>query len=85
MPKDRIDWEQVIIQIQRSTWLKSSSDRMSLLAIGEACGRSFGWAWNLKNIPGTEPRYSDGVLLLRLWSEKTGGSEPPVHQEPEHN
>lgn len=79
----RINWERLIIDIQRSTWLDGSSQRYSLKAIATACGRGENWAWNLKNIPGTEPRYHDALMLLGLWVEKTGktNAELPVHRE----
>lgn len=62
----RVDWERVIIDIQRSTWLAEKSQRKSLKAIGHACGRGDTWAWSLKNIPGTQPTFHDGLMLLTL-------------------
>lgn len=81
----RVDWERVIIDIQRSTWLADKSQRMGIKSIAKACGRTFSWAWNLKNIPNTQPKFHDGLMLLALWSEKTGkpGSELPLHLESE--
>lgn len=76
----RVDWERVIIDIQRSTWLADKSQRKSLKAISHACGRGDTWAWSLKNIPGTQPTFHDGLMLLGLWQEKTGidGNELPL-------
>lgn len=76
----RVDWERVIIDIQRSTWLADKSQRKSLKAISHACGRGDTWAWSLKNIPGTQPTFHDGLMLLGLWHEKTGkdGKELPL-------
>lgn len=79
----RIDWERVILDIQRSTWLANSSDRYSHRAIANACGRGENWVWSLKNIPGTEPKFHDAMLLLGLWVEKTGGAALPLHRESE--
>lgn len=79
----RIDWERVIMDIQRSTWLASSSDRYSHRAIAHACGRGENWVWSLKNIPGTEPKFHDALLLLGLWAEKTGLEQYPLHRESE--
>lgn len=83
----RVDWERVIIDIQRSTWLADKSQRKSLREISSACGRGgvagHNWAWNLKNIPGTEPKFHDAMMLLALWSEKTGkkGEELPLRRD----
>lgn len=74
----RIDWERVLIDIQQSSWARGQGDRMSLESIGDHCGRSFGWAWNLKNIPGTEPRGHDALRLLLLWAECTGNPGPVI-------
>lgn len=77
----RVDWPAVIMAIQRSTWLIGTSQRMSNRAIADACGRGENWAWALKNIPGTEPKFHDGMLLLGLWAEHCRGAELPVHRE----
>jgi hypothetical protein len=77
----RVDWPMVIIQIQRSTWLAGASQRMSHRAIADACGRGENWVWALKNIPGTEPKFHDGLMLLGLWSEKVEGGTLPLHRE----
>jgi len=81
----RIDWEQVVLDIQRSTWLDSASDRYSHRAIAHACGRGENWVWSLKNIPGTEPKFHDALLLLGLWAEKTGGEALPLRRESERH
>lgn len=81
----RVDWPGVIRDIQRSTWLAGASQRRSNRSIAEACGRGENWTWALKNIPGTEPKFHDGLLLLGLWVESTGkpAGELPVHRESE--
>lgn len=79
----RIDWERVILEIQRSTWMEGRSDRFSNRAIARACGRGENWVWSLKNIPGTEPKFHDAIMLLGLWAEKTGGERIPLHRESE--
>jgi len=60
----RIDWFRVIVEIQRSGW---SLDRIAF-----EMQRSKGSISNLKNIPGTEPRFHDGMKLLGLWCDVTG-------------
>jgi len=79
-PGDRIDWERVIMDIQRATGLADMSDRASLAEIASACGRTFTWAWNLKNIPGTQPKLHDGLILLGLWAEVMGQDKPALPQ-----
>ncbi len=71
------------MDIQRSTWLAGTSERYSDVAIARACGRGKTWTWSLRNIPGTEPKFHDALLLLGLWVEKTGGTTPPVRRETE--
>ena len=77
----RIDWERVILDIQRSTWMDGKSDRYSNRSIARACGRGENWVWNLKNIPNTEPKFHDAIMLLALWAEKTGLQEIPFRRE----
>lgn len=79
----RIDWERVVLDIQRSAWLREQGQWTSLRAIAEAVGRTEGWAWNLKNIPDTEPKFHDALLLIGLWAEMTGGEALPLHQDSE--
>jgi hypothetical protein len=66
----RIDWFRVIVDLERERW--------SLERIAIAVDRSKGWVSNLKNIPGTEPRWCDGQLLLGLWSHVTGKDRATV-------
>lgn len=79
----RIDWERVVLDIQRSAWLREQSQWKSLRAIAHACGRGENWAWSLKNIPNTEPKFHDALLLIGLWAETTGGTALPLHRESE--
>ncbi len=74
----RIDWEQVVLDIQRSAWLREQGQWTSLKAIALSVGRTEGWVWNLKNIPGTEPKFHDALLLIGLWAEKTGKVDLPL-------
>lgn len=60
----RVDWFRVIVELER---LGHSHER-----IAAECMRGKTWAWALKNVPDTEPRYRDGVALLAFWSEQTG-------------
>ncbi|MDP2074624.1 hypothetical protein [Hydrogenophaga sp.] len=75
---DRINWEQVVLDIQRSAWLREKGQWTSLRAIAQEVGRTEGWVWNLKNIPCTEPKFHDGLLLIGLWVEKTGKLDLPL-------
>jgi len=61
----RIDWWQVITDLERA---EVSHER-----IAAECLRSKGWVDNLKNTPGTEPRFHDGAVLLGLWAIYCGG------------
>lgn len=63
-----IDWSRLIFDLEALG--------MSQRQIGVECGMSteIGGTWvnRLKNIPGTQPKYHAGALLLGLWAEKTG-------------
>jgi hypothetical protein len=78
---NRIDWPQVILDLQRSDWGQSQRKWTPMQAIAEACGRGPSWVWALKNVDGTEPKFHDGMMLIGLWAEKTGGTELPFHRE----
>ncbi len=67
----RIDWFRVIVELERA--------RYSHERIAAELMRSKGWVSNLKSVPGTEPRHSDGQALLALWARATGR---PVHDAP---
>lgn len=77
-PGDRIDWERVIMDIQRATAMAGLSERASIDEIARACGRTSTWAWNLKNVPGTQPKLHDGLVLLGLWAEVMGQDRPKL-------
>lgn len=62
----RIDWWQVITDLERA---EVSHER-----IAAECLRSKGWVDNLKNTPGTEPRFHDGAVLLGLWATYCGAA-----------
>lgn len=79
----RIDWGRVVLDIQRSAWLREQAQWTSLRAIAHACGRGENWAWSLKNIDGTEPKFHDALMLIGLWAEKTGGTALPLHRDSE--
>ena len=82
----RIDWERVVLDIQRSSWLKGKSQRMSESEIAQACGRGRNWVWALKNIPNTEPKFHDALLRIGLWAQVTGGKAEglPICRESDH-
>lgn len=65
--RQRVDWWRVITDLQRSGY--------SIERIAAECLRSVGWVMGLKNIPDTEPRFADGMLLLALWASATGNSQ----------
>ncbi len=71
-----IDWWRVIMDLERNG--------VTMARIAAECLRSVGWVSNLKNIPGTEPRHRDGVVLLAMWSERTGrpATEAPRVRDP---
>lgn len=71
----RIDWFRVVVDLERSG--------LSLERIAAECLRGKTWAWSLKNIPDTEPRFHDGLLLLGLWARHSGKdqAEAPVLAE----
>lgn len=64
----RIDWAQIVTDLERLG--------MSQREIGRACDQDPDnggpWVNRLKNIPGTQPKFHHGALLLGLWVEKTG-------------
>jgi hypothetical protein len=59
----RIDWFRVVVDLQRAGY---SHER-----IAAECMRGKTWVWSLQNVPGTEPRFHDGMLLLGLWAQAT--------------
>ena len=62
-----IDWRAVCIDIG-----KSANKRVCALT-----GRSREWWYDLRD-GGTEPRYSDGVVVIEMWKEATGKDTPPL-------
>lgn len=67
-PPRRIDWSQIIRDLERLG--------MTMRQIGAECDKGHrseqgkSWVSSLKNIPGTEPRFHEGALLIGLWAEK---------------
>ena len=70
LPLGRVDWWQVITDLERRG--------VSHSRIAVEVGRSKTWVNDLKNIPDTEPRFHDGMLLLGLWRETTGMADVPT-------
>lgn len=61
----RVDWSQIVLELRRS----GLTDK----AISDACEVvHHSWAARLANIPGSQPKYTHGVLLLALWLERVG-------------
>lgn len=63
----RLDWSRIIFDLERCG--------LSQRAIGRECGHEDAeagrvWAHRLKNIPGTQPKFHHGALLLGLWAER---------------
>ena len=73
----RIDWSAVVFDLERTG--------MTQREIGMACGHephnARQWVNALKNIPGTQPKFHHGALLLGLWVEKTGQQAPDAPTE----
>lgn len=59
-----MDWFRVISDLERSG--------LSQREIGEHIGRSQVQVNAYKVIPGTEPKFSVGMLLLGLWQDRCG-------------
>ena len=72
IPTRRIDWWQVIVDIERS----GLSQREIASQVGYESHASVN---QLKNDPGrNEPRFHFGAMLLALWFERTGRNEAPL-------
>ena len=68
-----IDWSEVVFDLLRSG--------LSARQIGMECGyedptSAKAWVQRLKNIPGTQPKFHHGAMLLGLWSERV--KQPPA-------
>ena len=64
----RIDWSQIIFDLERCG--------MTQRTIGLECGIDEDeaarlWCHRLKNIPGNQPKFHNGAMLLGLWAERT--------------
>ena len=68
--RGRIEWSDVVFHLEATG--------MSQREIAAACGVDHSTINKLKNIPGTEPRFHWGALLLGLWMERTGGTGESV-------
>lgn len=64
----RIDWSAIVFDLERAGW--------SQREIGRECDMpdtaAAPWVNRLKNIPGTQPKFHSGALLLGLWAEAMG-------------
>ena len=68
-----IDWSEVVFDLLRSG--------LSARQIGMECGfddptNAKAWVQRLKNIPGTQPKFHNGAMLLGLWAERV--QRPPA-------
>jgi len=61
--EQRVDWWRVITDLERAQW---SHERLAA-----ECLRSKGWVDGVKNGQ-SEPRFHDGLILLKIWSDVTG-------------
>lgn len=68
-PRQTIDWFRVIVELERCGMFQHE--------IGEAAGISQAQVSAYKAIPGTEPEFHVGMMLLGLWSECVGRVEGP--------
>lgn len=67
IPGRRFDWAAMIFELERLG--------LSQRDIAHRCDVSgHSWVNNLKNIPGTQPKFHDGAVLLSVWAEVTGKS-----------
>jgi hypothetical protein len=61
----RYDWSRMVFELERTG--------LSQREIATRCAVSTHvWVNNLKNIPGTQPKFHDGAMLLGLWAEVMG-------------
>jgi hypothetical protein len=83
-PFKRIDWTEVVFQIERAGYSQGQ--------IGQECGiqperagvawHSAYWANRLRNIPGTQPSFHEGALLIAMWVRVTGRTTQQLPEEP---
>lgn len=63
--RHRIDWSALVFDLERAGY--------SQREIGRECDMPESvagpWVNRLKNIPGTQPKFHSGALLLGLWAE----------------
>ena len=64
MTTPRIDWWRVITDLERAG--------ISHERVAAECVRSKAWVANIKNCPNAEPRFHDGMILLRIWQQWVG-------------
>lgn len=56
-----IHWWQIFMDLEAKGWT------VSRVAVEIEIGRTTLQGW--KNIPGTQPKFSDGMALVRLWAD----------------
>lgn len=61
----RIDWSRIIFDLERAGMTQGE---ISVQA-GIEHDNPGVWANRLKNIPGTQPKFHNGAMLLGLWAE----------------
>ncbi len=67
----RIDWSAMIFALEAAG--------LSQRDIAARCAVStHAWTNRLKNLPGTQPSFHDGAMLLALWGETLPGQPPPT-------
>lgn len=64
MTQPRIDWWQVISDLERAG--------VSHERVAAECMRSKGWVAKFKTCPDTQPRFHDGMMLLAIWEQWVG-------------
>lgn len=63
-PALRFDYSAIVFQLEAAG--------MSQREIGGQCEADQTWVQRLKNVPGTQPKLHNGLLLLGLWMSTTG-------------
>ncbi len=75
----RIDWSRIVLDL--------INEGMSAADISAECGyedQAAGKAWvqRLKNIPGTQPKFHHGAMLLGLWATTRDRAPAMAPMEP---
>lgn len=68
-----IDWARMVVDLERCGMSQREiSGHCGYPDMDRANGGGKYWVNRLKNIPGTQPDFHEGLMLLGLWVDKTG-------------